>query len=126
MLSPPYQQSPGASTTMKQFNSVCALITAACFTREKSFLICRDRWLFIFTCGRAWPARICWLNLTEGLLNLRTVLSNQTSEGGWADAMGQIYKWGDYWQNDKRVVSCSFARMGNRAEWVEESIDVEH
>lgn len=48
MLGPPYQQSPGASTTTEPFYSgytLSAEITAVCFTREKSFLICRDRWL---------------------------------------------------------------------------------
>lgn len=45
--------------------------------------------------------------------------SNQTSEGRWADATGQIYKWEDYKRSDKGAVSCFFARMGNRAAWVD-------
>lgn len=66
-------------------------IIAMCFTREKSFLICRI-WLTVhFQMQQCTTHTDLAAESDTGPAELQD--SNETSEGRWVEAIGQIYKW---------------------------------
>lgn len=100
-------------------------ITAACFTREKSFLICRDRRRPAVHFQT--QASVARTDLSaESDRGSRTVHSNQTSEGRWADATGQIYKWKITSGVIKELYRVSLLGwVTGQSGWIK-SIDVQH